>query len=286
MSADATQLAAQATLAKHGRTFRQAQILLPADRAEDAAVIYALCRLADDIADESADADEARAGLDRLAAELRQEVAPSDVVERFLAVMARRGGSVEPALALIAALRGDLDPVRVADDAELLRYAWGVAGTVGLMMSPVLGAKAAEARGPAEDLGVAMQITNICRDVREDAQRGRVYLPATRLRAAGLSPEEILSLQADRAALSQVVRELLDLAEVYYLRARAGYRYLPWRPRLAVVVAGALYRRIGLRLRRVHDADPMVGRTVVPPLERLWVAIGALLGQLRPGLRA
>lgn len=286
MSADLVQREAQATLARHGRTFRQAQLLLPRDRAEDAAVIYALCRLADDLADESPDEDAARAGLDRLLAELRLEVEPSPVVARFLEVLARRGGDLYPAIALVETLRGDLTPARVADDRALVRYAWGVAGTVGLLMSPVLGARDPAARGPAEDLGVAMQITNICRDVREDAERGRVYLPETRLRDAGLSPDEILSLRADRGRLSRVVSELLDLADFYYARAREGYRYLPLRPRLAVVVAGALYRRIGLRLRRVHGADPLVGRTVVPPLERLWVALGALLRQLTPGLRA
>lgn len=271
---------AQQTLERHGRTFRQAQVFLPRASAEDAAVIYLFCREADDLADEAPDPAAAREALDGMLAELRGERAPGPVVAAFLEVMERRGGSREPAIALVDAIRGDLEPVRVADDAALLRYAWGVAGTVGLLMAPVLGTRAAEAAGPAQDLGIAMQITNICRDVREDALRGRVYLPATRLLAHGVRPEEVLTLGASREAVAAVVLELLDLADRYYASAKDGYRFLPWRARLCVAVAGAVYRRIGLRLREVHGGDALVGRTVVPTLERIWTAAGALLGLL------
>src|SRR5690606_19949777 len=109
-----------------------------------------------------------------------------------------------------------------------------------------LGVTDPAARAPAIALGVGMQLTNICRDVREDATRGRVYLPAARLEAHGVSPRSLL----DEGGYAQpgvyaVVEELLALAESYYAEAERGMGYLPPRGRLAVYVAARLYRAIG-----------------------------------------
>jgi phytoene synthase len=137
-----------------------------------------------------------------------------------------------------------------------------VAGTVGLMMCGVLGVKGEVARRHAIDLGVAMQLTNIARDVAEDARMGRVYLPRTRLEAAGTSPEALLEGRADPAAVSTVVRDLLAVAEVYYRSADAGMPHIPFRSRVAVLAASRLYRQIG-RVLLARGADPLEGRTVV-----------------------
>lgn len=275
-----TSLSAQRTLARHGRSFRWAQVFLARQAAADAAVLYALCREIDDLADESPDAETASRGLDRLGGELRGTLPASDTVRAALDVLHRTGGSPVPALLLLETARTDLGPVRIPDDDALVAYARGVAGTVGCMMAPLLGATGTDAIGPAESLGVAMQITNICRDVREDAARDRVYLPATRLAAAGLVDPLPADLFTHRDAVARVVADLLDLADLWYARARAGYPRLPLRSRVAVQVAAALYRGIGHRLRRVHRSDPMGGRTVVPSGERLLLVSQALFSTL------
>lgn len=271
--------ASRASLARHARSFRWASWFLPPDRRDDAAVVYAFCRLVDDLADEAPDPVEARVALDRLEAEVRGEAAARPLVAAFREVFARRGGGVQPAVELIAGVRGDLGPVCVQGDAGLLRYGYRVAGTVSLMMCAVLGVTDPRAMPFAIDLGVAMQITNICRDVREDAERCRVYLPADRLRGAGTSPEALLAGDAPRAAVAPVVGDLLGLADRYYQSARAGMRWIPLRSRLAILVAARVYRGIGVVL-RAAGCDALRGRVHVGVAGKAaWslVALGDLL---------
>ena len=264
------------TLAVGSRSFSFAGRFLPARARGDAAVVYALCRLIDDLADEAPSIDRADADLAELRAELEGRAEPRPLVVRARQVLERTGTGIAPALHLMDGVCTDLRPVRVADDGELLQYAYQVASTVGLMMCGVLGVDDAEALPHAVDLGVAMQITNICRDVREDAANGRVYLPATRLAAAGTHTDALLGGEPDRGAVAIVVRDLLAMADEYYRSADAGMRYIPLRSRLAIVVASRVYRAIGLRLLRRHGGDAWHGRTVVPGSAKLVRALGAV----------
>jgi phytoene synthase len=168
-----------------------------------------------------------------------------------------------------------------SDDDELLRYCYRVASTVGLMMCAVLGVREPSAFPHAVDLGVAMQLTNICRDVREDARMGRVYLPASRLEAAGLTPDDLLQDRVDREALARVVADLLHLADRYYASADAGMRWIPARARTAIVVASRVYRAIGVKLRR-RGCDAWSGRTVVGGVEKVGWLAAALAASVGP----
>jgi len=274
-------------LVRHARSFRLASIFLPREASDEAAITYAFCREADDMADEAPDLATARASLSDLDAELTGEVPPRLLVAAYLEVARSRSIPVEAAQELLQGLRSDLKPVCVADDGELMRYCYRVAGTVGLMMCGVLGVTSPEARAPAVDLGLAMQLTNICRDVLEDAGRGRVYIPASRLAKVGLTPEDVLdpTLPRDldrRARLATVVRDLLEVAEGAYTRAWRGMHHIPPRPRVAIHVAAVVYRSIGRRLLSLHQADPIHGRTIVPRFRR-WVGVGwGLLSALHP----
>ena len=174
---DSVLQASRAVFAAKARTFHWSARLLPADRRDDAAVVYAFCRLVDDTADEAPTAAVAAAALDRLAAELEGRAEPRPLVAAFLDTAARRGLPLDAARELLAGVRSDLGVVRIADDDALLVYCYRVASTVGLLMCGVLGVRERDALPFAVDLGVAMQLTNICRDVAEDAGRGRVYLP-------------------------------------------------------------------------------------------------------------
>lgn len=272
---------------RHARSFSLAARLLPAGCEGEAAVVYTFCRLVDDLADEAESADQARADLAQVARELDGAAPARPVVAGFLDIAARRGMDIGVARELMAGCLSDLGQVEVQDDAELLRYCYRVAGTVGLMMCAVLGVRDPRAVPHAVDLGLAMQITNICRDVREDAERGRVYLPATRLAAEGLVPADLLdpARMADpdrRAALGRVVVDLLRVAEGCYRRAWHGMHHIPARPRLGIVVAARLYRDIGLRLWHRHGGDAWHGRTMVPPVLRLVGVAAGLLQAAHP----
>lgn len=269
----------RAVLAAHARTFQLASRLLPPANRDAAAVLYALCRLIDDIADDADDGvppGVVRSALRCLRAELTGSQPPRPLVAAWLEVAARTGAPLQPLLDLIEGVLSDVGPVRLPDDDALLVYCYRVAGTVGLLMSPLLGVTHPEAAAPARDLGIAMQLTNICRDVAEDLGRDRVYLPERRLQAAGASQELLLGGRG-RAAVAVVVAELLELAEAHYDRGLAGTRHIPLRSRLAIRVAAVVYRAIGRRLLRVHAGDALHGRTIVPVASRAALVLGQLL---------
>ena len=269
-------------LTTHERSFRGASRFLPADGSDDAAVVYAFCRLVDDLADEAVDEERAIFDLDLVERELDGTSDARPLIAAFLEVTARRGIDVRSAKELIAGVRSDLGTVRMASDAELLRYCYRVAGTVGLMMCGILGVEDTAGHPHAIDLGVGMQITNICRDVLEDAHRGRCYLPADRLRAAGVDPADLIAGKADPDAVASVVRDLLEVAEEYYLSADRGMRYIPARSRFAIVVASRLYRGIGVKLMRRHDGNALHGRTMVTRVEKIGLLGASVVHLMSP----
>ena len=273
--------ASHRVLAHKARTFSLAARLLPRTTRDDAALVYAFCRLVDDTADEARDARSAAAALERLRAELLGHAPPRPLLAAFRATAARLELPLHCARELIDGAESDLGAVRVPDDAELLRYCYRVAGTVGLMMCAVLGVRRADARPFAVDLGIAMQLTNIVRDVAEDARLGRVYLPAERLRRAGVEPAALVAGRAERRAVAAVALELLALADLYYCSADAGMRDIPGRARPAILLASRVYRAIGLRLRR-RGGDVLAGRTMLSRRERLAWSARALAAAATP----
>lgn len=281
---------ATAVLARSSKSFRFAGAFLPADRLQDAAVVYAFCRAVDDAVDDAPSVAAGRAAADDLAAELAGRRPARPEVRDFLAVCRKNDVDTGFADELLAGVKSDAQArVIVDDDASLLRYCYRVAGTVGGLMCGVLGVRDPRAVPFAVDLGVAMQLTNICRDVLEDARHERVYLPLARLRAAGLDVTDGVAHEgadacaairegapATRDAVVVVVADLLALADRYYDSGSAGLRFIPWRSRLAILIAARVYRAIGLKLLR-RGGDPLQGRTVTSTTDKLWRAAGALL---------
>ncbi len=246
-AAHAPSAAAEATLARQGRSFHWARRLLGATHAARATRLYAFCRHLDDLVDEAASPEAARAALATADRDLAAGRSDELILQDGLALMRECG--IEPGIAreLIAGMASDAGTVRVADEAELLRYCYRAAGTVGLMMCRVLDAREPAAAAHAVDLGIAMQLTNLCRDVADDARMGRRYLPASLV--GDLSPAELIEPSpALRPKVRAAVARLLALAEAYYASGEAGLPFLPARARPGILVAGRVYRAIGHRL--------------------------------------
>jgi len=271
-------------LRRHGRSFYWAGQLLSGEQLSSAASLYSLCRGIDDLADDAqTDSDKALAQqkLSELESALSEQCPPEgDLLTVYQ--QARQLLSEEPlamgALTdMIATVQQDLQPVRVASDRELLQYAYGVAGTVGVMMTCLLKARERRQALPhAIDLGIAMQLTNIARDVLEDAQLGRVYLPADGA-AGALEPAALVAGNTEpRRRAWQGVRELVTLAESYYNSGRQGLGFLPVRARLAIAVAAQVYREIGRQILRQGEQVYWQRRSVVGPGLKLWVSAKAL----------
>lgn len=252
----------RAVMEKHAKTFRLASALFDEGVRDEVAVLYAFCRLVDDTVDEAPTPEEAHQGTRALREELEGQREPRPLVKAFVMVCEKRSIPLEAAFELMTGVESDLGTVLLPNDRALIRYGYRVAGVVGLTMCGVIGVEDPAAHAFAIDLGIAMQITNICRDVLEDAGRGRVYLPEDRLRAAGTSQEEILNGSASPEAVRSVVRDLLWLAERYYASANDGMHFIPQRPRLAIAAASRMYRAIGLKILN-WESDTMRGRTIV-----------------------
>jgi len=180
----------------------------------------------------------------------------------------------QPAETLIQTLAKDTGPRRIQSMDALLRYAHGVAGTVGLMMAEILGATSPAASPHALDLGIAMQLINISRDVREDARLSRLYLPQEWLQQ-GITAE---SLANDPLPAWPAVLKSIHLAEEYFVSGFVGLRYLPKESRRGIWLAGRVYREIGQEMLRLGPTS-LLNRTVVPKWRRFALA---LLCQLSP----
>lgn len=243
--------ASRSVLRKYGRTFHFASQLLGPRHAERAAVLYGFCRHVDNLADEAGEPQAAMAALETVRQSLISGRAEDPWTAAMLSLKAATDMPLAPALALLDGVQSDLFPVRVADEDSLLRYAYQVAGTVGVMMCAVLDVRDSRATPFAIDLGIAMQLTNIARDVGEDARMGRRYLPASWIGdvpAADIAAPD-LALQHELRAATQ---RLLALADRYYASGEAGLAFLPLRARLAILSAARMYRAIG---REIYAAD-------------------------------
>ena len=238
------QASAVQVLRSHGRSFYFASHLLGRVFRHRAARLYAFCRYIDDLADEHADAAQARRDIEAVQRAMLLGVSPHSAVQNLLNLRQEVGLPMAPLAVLLTAVQADLGVTRLQNEAELVQYAYKVAGTVGLMMCAVLEVQDPKAKPFAVDLGIAMQLTNIARDVGEDAAKGRVYLPAAW--TGGLSPADILApTSAQQARLRTSIERTLALAHTYYDSGTSGLAYLPWGAQNGILVAARLYREIG-----------------------------------------
>ncbi|KPP86731.1 MAG: phytoene synthase [Rhodobacteraceae bacterium HLUCCA08] len=268
---------AQAIMDRHARSFAPAaRALARRDRAR-VARLYALCRIVDNLADEDG-SPAAAARLARIEHDVRHGSGGDPVAAAVCDVFDGRPTGRAAFVALVAGVRGDVGAVRMADMAALEAYAQAVAGTVGVMVAVLFDVPRAW-HGRAADLGRAMQLTNICRDVAEDARADRRYLPATH---CNWSPGALAAPDASvRADTRVAVGLLLDRADTLYGSGLAGLPALPPRLRLAVAVSAALYRGIGREIRAL-GCDPLGGRARVAPPRKARLALGATAGLVAP----
>lgn len=287
MLARAADRTACRSLIRNGsKSFYLASLLLPAKVREPSYALYAFCRLADDAVDGQATGcglaavARLRARLDAVYDGRPENVAVdrafTEVVERYAIPR------VLPE-ALIEGFAWDAEGRRYETLSDLQAYGVRVAGSVGAMMALLMGARSPEAVSRACDLGVAMQLTNIARDVGEDARAGRLYLPRVWLREAGLDPDAWLAAPAFETALGEIVARLLDTAEALYLRAGPGIAGLPAACRPGIYAARYLYAEIGREVaRRGHDS--VSSRAVVARSRQkalLWRALASAVMSAR-----
>lgn len=267
--------AARSVLRRHGRTFFLASQLLGLRHAERAAVLYGFCRHVDNLADDARDSQAAMEAIEVVRRSLDNGRAEDRWTEALLALHASTDMPLTPAITLLNGVQSDLSPVRIPDEGALLRYAYQVAGTVGVMMCTVLDVRDPRAKPFAIDLGIAMQLTNIARDIGEDARMGRRYLPASWIGEVPAADIAAPGLALQRLLIG-ATRRLLGLADRYYASGEAGLAFLPPRARLAILTAARMYRAIGAQI-AAADYRTWDRRAVVGPVTKAGCTAQALL---------
>ena len=242
---------AKLTLKKNGKSFYWAGKFLPSAYIDRASELYQFCRVLDDIADSGE-----KRSLQKLKKiklnlinhkELKFENKCNLKYPSFFNIYSKKA-----ATHLIDGLILDQSTVLFKEEEELIQYSYYVAGTVGLMMCDALKCKNKEAYLFAIDLGIAMQLTNIARDVLEDAKMGRRYIPGSWIN--NISPNAMIQGVNDNnteifRTVSFGIKKLLNLAEKYYYSGTQGLIFLPLKTRIAISIASGVYRQIGIQLK-------------------------------------
>ncbi len=269
------------------KSFFAASRVLPADIRQHAMALYAFCRIADDAVDlVAAKASDQQTGqrLQRQALEsLYQRLdqiyddCPFDhPADRAFARLVQRVALPKSLpLLLLEGFAWDAQARRYPSIVALEAYAVRVAGSVGVMMAYIMGLRHPLVLARACEMGMAMQLTNIARDVGEDARAGRLYLPADWMEQAGLDPQAWLSAPCFHPELARVIKRLLAHADTLYRQSESATPYLPWRCRPAILAASRVYAEIGRALESASfDA---VNRRAVVGATRKWQLIALSL---------
>lgn len=266
----------RAILGHGSRSFSLATRVLPQRIRQPSAVFYAFCRVVDDavdLGDEPAGAvEDLRRRLDRIYAGCPAD----DPVDRSLTHVVHAHAVPRPLLdALLEGFLWDAERRAYASFSDLLEYCARVASVVGVVMTLIMGCRDRHVLARACDLGAAMQLTNIARDVGEDARRGRVYLPSSWMHEVGIHPGAWLRQPAFDPGIGLVVERLLSHADELYARAASGVVGLPHDCRHAIRAAAVIYADIG-RVVRARRCDSVSSRAHVGFVRKLVLLARAL----------
>lgn len=275
-------------LRRGSSSFYLASLALPRRVRAPTLALYAFCRHADDTVDDASDGERARRAVDALRARIDRAFAgrpTDDLVERAFADTVRAHRLPRSELDLLAeGMEWDARGRTYATLDDVRAYGLRVAGTVGVLMTHIMGPRDEDVLERARDLGIGMQMTNIARDVGTDARIGRVYLPESWLADEGTSAAQVLADPRPNPALGRVVRRLLHAADEHYRRADEGIAHLPPDCRVAVRAARLVYSEIGIVIRE-RAYDSISARAFVPRQRKLALlarSLGARRWQPEP----
>ncbi len=279
-----------AIIKEKAHSFHFASRFLPRDKRQDVFVLYAFCRTVDDLVDNPQEGVDHVAMLSQLDDWRRWllDGAPDDdenLVKHALSRVVRTHDlPLQPLVDLVDCVRSDAEPLHIADMAGLEHYCYGVAGTVGIVMAALLGASDPAARRHACDLGTAMQLTNVLRDVGEDLQRGRIYLPADEMDRLGYTRVDLEQRVMDERFI-RLMRRYVEHARCYYESGIEGLRLLPRDSQFPIAVAARTYAGI---LEKIEQAefDVFTRRAHTGRRDKLVLAARLYAHRLRPSLLA
>ncbi len=260
--------------AQSGSSFTVSFIFLPKIQREAMTALYAFCREVDDVVDECTDFNVAQTKLNWWKTEVLNLYAdtPQHPVTKALQPFVRQFNlAQEHFLEIIDGMEMDLKFNRYEDFKQLQLYCYRVASVVGLLSAQIFGFKNRKTLKYAHDLGMAFQLTNIIRDVGEDARRGRIYLPLDELKKAKVTEEDILQSR-ESPAVKELMEYQIERAETYYDKALRELPPEDTKPQRVGLMMAAIYRTL-LREIKADSAEKVLNnKTSIPPLRKLMLA--------------
>ena len=258
-------------LKNEGKSFYWASFFLPKIYKTNAGILYSICRYFDNVADK----DEADRSffLKNSIEEIKNN--KENIVNIFLN---KNNINILLLSDLIEGLIADQKKIIIKDKRDLIKYSYHVAGTVGLMMSKIIGVKNNNAASCAIDMGIAMQLTNIVRDVYEDAQLHRIYIPSSwipNINLSMLNGNQSINVEQEKN-ISQAIHRLIDLSDKFYNNGFYGLKYIPLKTRLAIFIAANVYRGIGIKIKKNGNIY-LKKRVYLNIYEKIFITIKSLL---------
>ena len=237
-------------LEKHAKSFYWASFFLSRDIFKKCSSLYNFCRILDDIADETNQLEEKKDNFSKFKNDFLNKNFDNLIVKEMWSIIDSENISKNVVIDLFNGVETDLqEKVQIKSKKDLLVYSYRVAGTVGLMMSKILKVKNKEALRGAIDLGIAMQLTNIARDVNEDKKRNRKYI------------------ESDFSFIQETIKD----SEIFYQKSFNSISGIPLRSRFSVIVARRVYKKIGdfiLKQKNIENYNK-AGKIYVPIFEKI-----------------
>ena len=258
-------------LKREGKSFYWASFFLPKNYKKNAGTLYSICRYFDDIADKYS--EDQTVYLKNSIEEIRTN--KKNKINIFL-----QKNEINNLIFidLIEGLILDQKKIKIQNREELIKYSYHVAGTVGLMMSKIIGVKHHKAARSAIDLGIGMQLTNIARDVYEDSKMKRIYLPANWI--PDISLKNLTDLHSKSPEkderISNAIHEVIALSDKFYENGFAGLKYISLSARLGIFIAANIYRGIGIKIKS-NKKKYSRERVYLNLLEKSFITVKSIL---------
>ncbi|MBN2709455.1 MAG: phytoene/squalene synthase family protein [Calditrichaceae bacterium] len=266
---------ARSQTAHYSKSFFFSATFLPKEKRWETYALYGFCRYADNIIDNPRGRtteeliEEVNSVIREIKIAYRLGESEHPIIKSFIHVAKKRNIPIEYPLELMEGVKMDLTRNRYNNFDELYQFAYRVAGVVGLMMSYVLGYKDESALVYAEQLGVAMQLTNILRDVKEDKEMNRIYLPLDELERFGLTEEDVLSEKMN-VRMRRLMKFQVKRAHRYYHEADKGIKMLTPNTQFAIYSASRIYQGILMKI-EARNYNPFLGRVFVKQSKKMLI---------------
>lgn len=264
----------QQKAAASGSSFYYSFLFLPKAKREAITALYAFCREVDDVADECSDINIARTKLAWWRNEIRQLYVSNPqhpVTKALLPAIHAYKMDEEHFLEIIDGMEMDLDQNRYTDFKQLQLYCYRVASVVGLLSVQIFGYTNRNTLKYAHDLGMAFQLTNIVRDIGEDARRGRIYIPLDEIKKAGLSETDIL-YGHHSAKMQELIDFQIERAERFYDKALNALPPEDRKSQRTGLIMAAIYRTLLREIKQSGSQQVLDARISLTPLRKLWLA--------------